>query len=88
MTRTRDLTLAIVDALAAVEHRAPQELDYSLHDHVDTDALRALDSMNGTQWTLTFQVSNHEVTVADDGRDSVDGELVRVGETTPRHNLQ
>lgn len=87
MTRNRNIVAAIVDSLAAVEHRAPQELTYSLHNHIDTEALRALASMDQTTWNLTFQVPGHQVTVIGDGRIHVDGNLVREGEDIGRQEL-
>jgi len=88
MTARRDLTLEIVDALATTEHRAPQELEYSLHEHVDTDALQALASMDRTDWELTFHVPDHQVTVTGDGSIHVDGTLVSVADLPDRQQLQ
>lgn len=88
MTGDRSLTLTIVDALAAVEHSAPQELEYSLHEYVDTAALRALSSMDRTGWELTFSVPDHRVTVSGDGRIHVDGDLVREVNQQRQQRLQ
>lgn len=88
MTEQRNLPLEIVDALATTEHSAPQELAYSLHEYVDTDALRALATMEQTDWKLTFQVPDHQVTVTGEGRIHVDGTLVRVADMPDRQTLQ
>jgi len=88
MTRNNALTLAVVDALAAAEHCAPQELDYSIHEYVDSDALSALTAMERATWELTFQVPGHEVIVTGDGRIYVDGDLVQGTDDLQPYELQ
>jgi hypothetical protein len=88
MTRNHALTLAVVDALAAAEHCAPQELDYSIHEYVDSEALSVLAAMERATWKLTFRVPGHEVTVAGDGKISVDGDVVRGTDDLQPHELQ
>jgi len=87
MTRDRELTLATVDALAATENVAPQELDYALHDYIDTTALDRLSAMDQTAWELTFEVEGHEVVVSGDGQICIDGCVVRDSEPVSQHGL-
>ncbi|WP_121823112.1 HalOD1 output domain-containing protein [Halostella salina] len=74
MTRDRRVVLEVLEALAAAEGVEPHELDYSLQEHVDTDSLERLAEMEDAEWTLTFSVPDHEVTVDSDGGILVDGE--------------
>ncbi|WP_209452121.1 HalOD1 output domain-containing protein [Halosimplex halophilum] len=76
MTATDDIALNIVRAIAAVEGVNPHELDYSLHEHVSTDAVRSLAAMDHDDWELTFEVPDHTVTVDGRGAIGVDGELI------------
>ncbi|WP_436929580.1 HalOD1 output domain-containing protein [Halosimplex halobium] len=81
MTSTDDIALNIVRAIAVVEGVEPHELDFSLHDHVSTDAVRSLAAMDHDDWKLTFEVPDHTVTVDGRGAISVDGDLVNRSET-------
>lgn len=72
-----DLLHEVCAALAAVERCAPHELEYALHDHVDTTAIERLGSMTDADWSLEFSVPGHEVSVSSDGRILVDGALQR-----------
>jgi len=67
----------ICAALAAVDRCAPHELEYALHDHVDTTALERLEAMPDASWRLEFSVPGHDVAVSSDGRILVDGVLQR-----------
>ncbi|MFW5903666.1 MAG: HalOD1 output domain-containing protein [Halolamina sp.] len=77
MSTRPELLLHVIEALADADGVSPHDLDYSLYDYVETDALRLLDTSNRTDWTLTFHVPDHEVEVHGDGRILVDGELLR-----------
>ncbi|QLH85077.1 hypothetical protein HZS54_21865 [Halosimplex pelagicum] len=70
----------IVRAVAAVEGVEPHELDFSLHEHVSTDAVRSLAAMDRGEWELAFEVPDHSVTVDGTGAIRVDGELVHRSE--------
>jgi len=74
VSRDRRVVLEVLDALAATEAVEPHELEFSLQEHVDTDSLERLAEMDDAEWTLTFSVPDHEVTVDSDGRILVDGE--------------
>lgn len=73
-----DIIVDIATALARAEGIEPHELDYSLHEHVGTDALVELGEMDNTDWRLTIGIADHEVTVDGTGQIRVDGELQHV----------
>lgn len=64
-----DIVEDILDALAAADGIAPDELEQSLYEYVDTDALAQLAAMDNKGWRVTFDIETHRVTV--DGRDGV-----------------
>jgi len=66
------ITSEVVVAIADAEGVEPTELDLRLADYVDPDAIEQLASKPGAEWTLTFSVPDHEVTVVDSGRVVVD----------------
>ncbi len=76
---TGDVIYEIVAAIAAVEGSGatPYDLDYSLHEYVDTEAIGRLAAADSGTWELTFEVPDHEVRVGSDGEIRVDGETVR-----------
>ena len=65
----------IVEGIAEAKEVDPEELDMRLHDHIDTDAIRRLESGDTGPWTLTFELDELEVTVGSDGRVVVDDAL-------------
>jgi hypothetical protein len=67
------VSVAVAEAVADVEGADPTELDYSLRETIDTDALDALASRTDTDWYLQFTIHGHEVSVASDGTINVDG---------------
>ena len=67
----------VVAAIAEVEGVEPDELEYTLHEHVHTGAIRGLVAGGYEQWELTFQVPGHVVSVRADDGVYVDGERVR-----------
>ena len=71
MTR-QSLSVAIIEAIADVEGEAPTELDYRLHDYIDTTAIEKLGA-HGGDWTLRFTVADHVVLIESGGTFSVDG---------------
>lgn len=71
------LTVSIVERLAAAEGVEPTDLDYTLYDYVDPDALDALMDGTDTDFYLRLQVADHTVTVDNDGFITVDADEVR-----------
>lgn len=66
------VTADVVEAIAEEEGDDPTELDFSLQDHVDTDALRLLMNHHSSSWTLSFEVERYNVVVTGDGSVNVD----------------
>lgn len=70
-SETDDLTLAIVEAVAAAKGVDPMTLDSNLAEQVDLDALAALyttaSQRPDTTWTVEFTVDGWTVTVRSDG---------------------
>lgn len=71
------MCVAVLNAIAAVEGVEPRDLEFTLHDHVDTDAIEQLARDTGGRWELDFDVPGHQVTVRSDRTVIVDGEVVR-----------
>lgn len=65
------VSVAVVEALAAVEEVRPMEVDVRLYDYLDTDALDKLFDHAGVNgrggWTIEFSVDGYDVTVSGDG---------------------
>lgn len=68
---TASLPVEIAETVADSEDVGPEELESSLHDHIDVDALEQLARHEGS-WTLSFEFPPHEVTVTSDGEIIVD----------------
>lgn len=63
----------IIEGIADAKDVEPAELNLSLHDYIDTDAIEQLASHETASWTLSFELPNHNVTVTSDGLILVDG---------------
>ena len=72
-----NVVVAVVEAVATVEQVEPHELDYSLHDYIDTEAVTSLAAADRSNWSLTFQIPDHEVTITGEGEIRIDGEVRR-----------
>lgn len=68
------LCAVIAQAIARADGVDPDELDYSLQDYVETDAVDLLARHETGTWTLSFEVPDHDVTVTSTGLVLVDGE--------------
>jgi hypothetical protein len=77
MTRRYEVLEHVVGALAEVEGRAPPDIDYSLYEHIEPDALVTLVESEHADWQLTFSVPGHTVEVRGSGQILVDGTVVR-----------
>ena len=76
----RDIIVDIATALARAEGVEPHQLEYQLHEYVDTEALSGLMGMDNTDWRLTVTVADHEMTLDGTGRIRVDGDVQHVTE--------
>jgi len=65
-------TAAIVEALATAEGVAPAELDVTLSEEIDCDAVERLAAESDTEWTLWFDVRRYRVTVESGGSVTVE----------------
>jgi len=78
VTRSTDsLSRTILDAIAAHRGVDVLDLDFVLHDAVDTGALNTLGRHDGGDWHLTLSVDGHTVSVDSDGLVLVDGAAPR-----------
>jgi len=71
------LLMTVLEAIANREGTSPEQLDYSLQEYVEADALRLLEEHDSESWTFSFEVPDHTVTVSGDGTIAVDGEPVK-----------
>lgn len=76
MTRRHEVVTRVVEAIAETEGTQPHDLEYSLYNHIETEALLTLMASDYTDWELTFQVPDHTVTVRGNGQILVD-DIVR-----------
>lgn len=72
-----DAVTDVVGAIAEAEGIEAHELEYSLYQYVDPEAIEGLVGMDDAEWELTFSVPDHEVTLSSDGGIRIDGDLVR-----------
>lgn len=71
------LVLTIADILSDIQEVDPVALTPRLEECVSTDALQQLVNHDSEAWTLSFEFTDHEVTVSADGWVSVDGEQIQ-----------
>ncbi|SIR40749.1 HalOD1 output domain-containing protein [Natronorubrum daqingense] len=76
---TTSITLRVARALAEIEGVEPHQLEYSLYNCINTEALELLMTSKQPEWELTFRVPDHTVTVHGTGAIEIDGELVDEG---------
>lgn len=69
------LTRAVLEAIAAHRGVDVPDLDFVLHDAVNTGALNALGRHDGADWQLTIHVDGHTVGLDGDGLVLVDGNV-------------
>lgn len=77
MSATRNPLVDVVEAVAEVEGVEPQELEYTLYEHVCPEAIQGLVEGDYEDWELTFRIPGHEVCLRADDGVYVDGEYVR-----------
>lgn len=63
--------------VAEVEGVEAHELDYSLYEYVDTEAICSLAAFDRPTWTLTFQLPRHEISLEGTGEIRIDGDVHR-----------
>lgn len=70
----KSLVSDIVRAVAEARDVDPEELDFTLYEHIAADALHQLEAHGHSTWTVSFEVPEHEVTVTSQGGIFVDGQ--------------
>jgi len=73
-----ELTRNILEAIADAKGIEPEEIEYSLTEFVDPDAIEQLAAHERASWTLAFELPEHNVTVTSDGLVLVDGTRQKV----------
>jgi len=69
----RSPSLALVEAIADARGVDPLQLDFTLHDYIDNDALDSLIDGPDGDWELEFTVVDHTLRVNSKGLITVDG---------------
>jgi hypothetical protein len=77
MTRRHEVLSDLVKAIAETEECSPHNLEYSLYEYIETDAIATLVGSKHTAWELTFQVPDHTVVVRGNGQILRDDNLVQ-----------
>lgn len=82
MTRRDEVIPLIVEAIAESKGCQPNDLKFTLHNHIDTVALSTLVAAEQTDWQVTIQVPGHSVEIHGDGQICVDDTVHRQVEST------
>lgn len=83
MTDQPELVPDVIDAIAEIEQTHPSDLDITLYDHIDPDALTLLATSEHTDWRLQFELPDYTVEVHGDGSVFVDGTVVQTTNSPP-----
>lgn len=67
----------IIRSIADAEEVDPENLDISLQDYVETDAIRDLVNHESNAWRLQFETSDHIIEVTGNVEILVDGTQAR-----------
>jgi len=76
MSNQNDVILQLIEATAEQDGVSPNELGYSLQDHIETDAIGMLAIAGHKKWELSFTVA-----LRSNGEVRIDGRPVREVET-------
>ncbi|MXV62344.1 hypothetical protein GS429_09775 [Natronorubrum sp. JWXQ-INN-674] len=71
------IIVTVVEALAEADRLDLDEVEYTLYEYINPEILTELADQQNGSWEFTFEVADHEVTLASDGRLFVDGVLCR-----------
>jgi hypothetical protein len=75
----QSLAIEIVEAIADAKGIDSTELDVSLQEYIDIEAIELLAAHETASWTLSYQLPNHNVTVTSEGTVIVDGTRKEMG---------
>lgn len=73
----------LLDAIAEIEGTHPEDLSFTLYEHINPDAINQLATSGHTDWELQFEVPDHTVEVHGDGAIFVDGVPLRAADRVP-----
>lgn len=65
-------TWKVIEAIADSKGVEPDDLDVTLTDHIDLDAIEKLAKHNDSTWELKFELPTQRVTVKSNGKILVD----------------
>lgn len=68
-------TWKVIEAIADSKGIEPDDLDVTLTDHIDLDAIEKLANHNDSTWELEFELPTQIVTVKSNGKILVDDRL-------------
>ena len=68
-----DLTVELTQSLAAERGVEPTEVEETLHEHIDLEALERLSRHESGSWLLSFELPDHTVTVTSDRQITLNG---------------
>lgn len=68
-------TWKVIEAIADSKGTEPDDLDVTLTDHIDLDAIEKLAKHNDSTWELEFELPTQRVTVKSNGKILVDDRL-------------
>jgi len=63
----------IIEAIAEVKGTEPSELDLTLYEYIEPEAIQQLVSHGTASWTLSFELPEHQVAITNEGAVLVDG---------------
>lgn len=72
MARNDGVVTSVTKAVAAADGVDPEELE-PLYDYIDPEVLVHLSEQDRTEWSLTFQYLDHQITMTHNGQIRVDG---------------
>lgn len=68
-------TWKVIEAIADSKGIEPDDLDVTLTDHIDLDAIEKLANHDDSTWELEFELPTRRVTVKSNGKILVDDRL-------------
>ncbi|WP_435065496.1 HalOD1 output domain-containing protein [Halobaculum sp. EA56] len=67
------VTGRVVEGIAAKEGTEPEQLELTVHEYLDAEALEQLVDHGRAEWELHTRIGGHDIRVYDDGTVVVDG---------------
>lgn len=73
----KSLAIEIRDAIADYESVTPSDIEFSITEYIDIEAVAQLKQHENSVWMLTFNVPDHEVTVTSEGDILIDDQHMK-----------